>query len=313
MMRAMVEVVSPGFLSTVQDLGRPGWTHLGISPGGAADRQALIVGNRLIGNAESAAAIEMTMVGGNFRFAGDVWIAVTGGRCSLTVDGVPMTSWYAFQIRTGQTLRIGSIEWGVRAYLCIFGGIDEPCVLGSRATFLSGNWGGHRGRKLEAGDRLEIGDSIAGVPASRRAPLLLRKLYETTEPLRVTRGRQWTWLTDSAQHLFFESEYEVTSEADRKGLRLQGPGLPLREMRELLTEGVANGTVQIPANGQPLLLFCEQQTTGGYPKVATVIQADLFRLGQLRPGEKIRFKEVSLEEAWEIDREREKLCRRLSI
>lgn len=325
--RFLLEVASPGFFSSIQDLGRPGLAHLGVSAGGAADPQALKVGNRLVGNEDGAAAIEMTFTGGSFRFLQPAWVAIAGGHCQVTVDGFEMATWYSFKVEAGQRLHIGSIGPGARAYLCVHGGFEVPPVLGSRSTFVSSGWGGLEGRSLASGDLLQGAAKGSGhgarqivrSPANRRSSVVLRKLYSPPSigsnstrsevRIRVTRGPQAEWFDEVSLRAFFERPYVVTSELDRKGVRLEGPALALKEKREMLTEGVCAGVIQVPGGGQPIVLGCESRTTGGYPKIANVIRADLFWIGQLSPGCEVSFEEVDLETAWALARGREEICR----
>lgn len=306
-----VEVISGGLFSTIQDLGRIGWAHFGVSRGGAADPVSLRLANRLVGNKDKAAAIEMTVMGGSFRFLRDAWIAVTGSECSPRLDGEPLSMWTSFPVRAGQVLSMGPIEGGLRAYLAIGGGVDVPKLMGSRSTFVGGGWGGFLGRELQSGDILRVFSSREAIGGYRRVRSTVRDWFqaEAHSTVRAIRGPQWNWFSDEAQHLFFSQEFLVTSEADRRGIRLEGTPLKWATQyqgEELVTEGVAAGSVQVPSGGQALVLYCEQQTAGGYPKVATVASADLFRLGQVKPGSRLRFIEVSLEEAWQLVRERER-------
>lgn len=307
----VLEVVSGGFYSTIQDLGRRHQAHLGVARAGAADPIALRIGNRLVGNEDGAAAIEMTSMGGSFRFLDDAWIAVTGASATATADGQTLAPWTSFPVRRGQTLLVGALEHGMRAYLCIHGGIGVEPLLESRSTFVSGGWGGLDGRELRGGDRIHRGDQARGPAGYRRANSAIRRIYNETDcVLRVVRGPQWDWFTPAAHAEFFAKAMSITGDANRRGLRLSGPSLPYKselQDRELVTEGVANGAIQVPQGGQPLLLFCEQQTTGGYAKIANVIRADWFRIGQLKPGGKILFQLTDLDQAWRINAAFEKL------
>jgi len=306
-----LEVISGGLFSTIQDLGRIGWSHFGISRGGAADPVSLRLANRLVGNKEKAAAIEMTLTGGSFRFLRDAWIAVTGSECSPRLNGEPLSMWTSFPVRAGQVLSIGPIDGGLRAYLAIGGGIDVPKLMGSRSTFVGGGWGGFSGRELQSGDVLCVFKPREPFGNYRRVRSTVRRWFQgdAHSVVQAIRGPQWNWFSENAHCAFFSQEFLVTTEADRRGIRLDGPPLSWAAEyvgEELVTEGVAAGSIQVPSGGQALVLYCEQQTTGGYPKIATVASADLFRLGQLKPGSRLRFVEVSLEEAWQLARERER-------
>lgn len=301
-----VEILRPGPFSTIQDGGRLMAAHLGISRGGAADPLAFAVGNRILGNDPRATAVEMTGMGMGVRFQKDAWFTVTGSACAPVLDGKPVEMWTPVQASAGQTLEMGAIE-KLRAYFFMRGGFSADELLGSRSTFINGGWGGYDGRALKTGDILCEDDLAAGDPSYRARSLVLKRAYaENFGVLRATRGPQWDFFSDNARRAFFDSEYEVTNEANRLGLRLSGVNLEYAASEretEMISEGVAAGAVQVPAGGAPLILFCEQATTGGYPKIANIVYADLFRLGQLKPGDKIRFKEIQREEAWDLTRE----------
>ncbi len=278
-------VVTPGLLTTVQDLGRYGYGPMGVSPSGACDPVALRIGNLLLGNPEGAAALEMTLLGGTFEFPRGAEIALTGADFGAKIDGTPAAPWTVHRVPAGGRLATGLSRDGARCYLCIAGGPDVARVLGSASTHVLSGLGG---RPLRTGDVLPIGParSQPRVPAP---PLRV----EYRKVLRVTRGAQADWFTTD----LCEGAYRVTEQADRMGLRLEGPALYSDGERSMVTEGVPLGAVQAPPGGQPIILFVEQQTTGGYPKIANVIAADLPSVAQLRPRDEIRFEWVSPEEA----------------
>jgi KipI family sensor histidine kinase inhibitor len=310
----ILKIESSGFYSTVQDHGRDGWTHLGVSPGGAADPLALKIGQQLVGNSSKAAAIEMTSHGGVFTFLKDTWFAVTGADCSPELDQQKIKMWTAVPVSAGQRLVTGRIEKNLRSYLHLHGGLGVESLLQGRSTVTSGGWGGWQGRTLVAQDVLPAGNQIQSSPTFRRCDEKIKFLYHENDVqlLRVTRGPQRQWFAKEAVNDFFAQEFEVSNEVNRLGLRLVGPAMSYHKDfkdKELISEGVADGAIQVPAGGQPMILFCEQRTTGGYAKIANVIQADRFRLGQLRPGQKIRFQEVDLEEAWRLNHELEVLLK----
>jgi biotin-dependent carboxylase-like uncharacterized protein len=274
------------------------------------------VGNRLVGNLETAAAIEMTATGGSFRFLKESWVACAGADFQLRLNQFPMAMWYSFRVKAGDMLAFGSPSFGLRSYLCVRGGIEVPFVLGSRSTLLSSSLGGFEGRELRGGDRIHVGTQTHLAGAYRRAGIAVRSQYRLLEDIRVTRGPQWSWFDDEYRKRFFDQEFDVSAEANRRGVRLntevggEAGVLGAREKVDMITEGVSAGAIQVPPGGHPIILFCEQQTTGGYPKIANVIRADLFKIGQLRPGAKVRFREVGLAEAWKANAEMEALCRR---
>ena len=284
-----LHVIAPGFLTTVQDLGRFGWAHFGISASGAADALALRAGNLLVGNAENAAALEMTLTGGEFQFEGDAVIALTGSDFGA---GAPM--WTAFVMKSGQTLRCGPSKSGARAYLAVRGGLDVPKVMGSASVHVMTGVGG---RPLGKGDRITIGNSAVRRPraAARNTPR-----YESRASLRVTPGPQASWFGSE----LYANRYAVSEESNRMGIRLKGPALA-SPGGHMITEGVPLGAIQVPPDGQPIVLFVEHQTTGGYPKPANVISADFWRLGQMRPRDEVRFERVTMEGAVELLRVQE--------
>ena len=292
----MIHVKSPGLFTTVQDLGRNGFGPLGVSASGAADPVALHVGNRLAGNPKTCAALEMTLVGGSFIFSRQSVVAITGSDFGATLDGGPVPGWTAFEIGAGQTLAFGPTRTGARCYLCLRGGIDVPRFLGSASTHILTGLGGFEGRALRKGDTLAVGDSSSEIRLRSVAPAMLSKLLPRGS-LRVTAGPQDDWFTETARAAFYTEAYRVTEESNRMGLRLEGPPVLQTRMEQMITEPVALGAIQVPGGGQPIILFVEQQTTGGYPKIANVIAADLARVGQLRPRDEIRFEWVTHSEA----------------
>jgi antagonist of KipI len=293
-----VRVTKPGLLTTVQDLGRCGCAHLGVSTGGAADALSLRMANTLVGNRENSPALEMTLLGAALAFEADAVVAITGAmaECIVTTpDGgrelAPL--WEPFLLRAGERLDCGATTEGARLYLAIAGGFEVPRVLGSASTFLPGRLGGIEGRALRAGDTLEAGGEFG--PPRGVHPRALDGLF--AREVRVTPGPQRDWFDDAAFARFLASEYEVSGDSNRNGIRMKGAPVAPKEGRQLLTEGVSLGAIQAPGDGQPIILFVDQQTTGGYPKIANVIAADMHRVGQLKPRDVVRFHEVTVEEA----------------
>ena len=301
-----IHVQAPGLLTTVQDLGREGFGPMGVSPSGAADAIALRVGNRLVGNPEGVAALEMTLLGGTFVFPEGAILALTGSDFGATLDEVPVPLWTSFQARTGQALRVGPTRSGARCYLSVQGGIAVEPLLNSSSTHLLSGSGGHEGRALRKGDVLKIGPSAAPFLKSSVSASVLAKL-SPRKALRVTPGPQDDWFSAEARHVFLASSYRVAEESNRMGLRLEGPPLAMDSTGEMISEGVSLGAVQITAGGLPIILFVEQQTTGGYAKIANVISADFHSLGQLRPRDEIRFESVDWSSARSLLMEQEAL------
>jgi len=302
----VIQVQEPGLFTTVQDLGREGFGPLGVSASGAADAISLRMGNRLVGNAEGAAGLEMTLLGGTFLFPEGAVIALAGSDFGATLDGKPVELWTAFESRPGQALRLGPTCSGARCYLCVRGGIAVKLFLGSASTHILSGLGGHDGRALRKGDVLNIG---AASVSSRERSLSARALKElqARKVLRVTPGPQSDWFPESARRLFYESRYRVAEESNRMGIRLEGAIVPVPSGGEMISEGVSLGAIQVPEGGKPIILFVEQQTTGGYPKIANVISADFHSLGQLRPRDEIRFERIDWETARALLREQGEL------
>jgi antagonist of KipI len=299
-------VESPGLLTTVQDLGRPGFGPLGVSPSGAADSVALRLGNLLVGNKPGAAALEMTLLGGSFVFPDGAAVALTGADLAATLDGRAVEMWTPQTIPPGKRLVCSSTRNFARGYLAVAGGVQVPSFLGSASTHLLSGVGGHNGRALRKGDVLKL-----GTPAKK---ILNRKISEhvllTLMPrkvLRVTDGPQIDTFSERSKAAFFRGNFAVSESSDRTGLRLEGNRLHSNADGEMITEGVSLGAIQLTPSGQSIILFVEQQTTGGYPKIANVIGTDLHRLGQLRPRTIIRFERTSLAVARSLWMEQEKL------
>ncbi len=292
-----IEIVKPGALDSVQDLGRPGRMRSGVTPGGACDRAALILGNRLVGNSPDAAGIESTLVGPTLRFHADAVVALTGADAGARLNGRPALNWEPFAVREGDELALGAMRDGARTYLCVAGGIDAPIVLGGRGTDLFGKFGGWQGRALAAGDRLPLGEPLAPAADLLRRRLVAPLVRDSATPVRVVLGPQRDRFTEEGIATLLGAPYAVTPQSDRMGLRLRGPALEHRDGADLISEGIAAGAIQAPGDGQPIVLLPARQTVGGYPKIATVIGADLDRLGQARPGDTLRFAAVDLADA----------------
>jgi antagonist of KipI len=299
-------VHDPGLFTTVQDLGRDGFGPIGVSPSGAADTIALRLGNRLVGNAMGAAALEMTLVGGTFVFRDDAVVALTGSDFGATLDGVSVATWTSFEARAGATLRLGPTRSGARGYVCVHGGIDVKPFLGSASTHVMTGLGGLDGRPLRKGDEVAIGTATV----SFRKRTVVRRTLERLAPrkiLRVTPGEQSASFAESSRRMLYDGVYRVLEQSNRMGIRLDGPPIAGDAGGEMITEGVSLGAVQVPPGGLPIVLFVEQQTTGGYPKIANVVSADLASLGQLRPRDEVRFQPVALDAARALWIEQERL------
>ena len=303
-----LEIRRSGVFTTVQDLGRPGCGSIGVPTGGAADALALRLANRLVGNHEGAAVLEMTLAGAEIAFTADAWVALAGSRFAATLEGLPVPHAAAFAVRAGQVLNIGNTLQGARSVLAVSGGLDVPPLLGSRSTFVAGGFGGIDGRPLRRGDRFETGAIVADArPRAARERLL--PAYAADTLVRVMLGPQLEAFTAAARATFLSSTYRVSPRSDRAGLRLEGPPIAHGGAADLLPEGIACGGIQVPADGQPILLGCDHPTTGGYTKIATVIAADLWRAAQAKPGDRLRFVAVEVGEARALYQRQEELLR----
>lgn len=298
-----VRVITHGMLTTVQDLGRYGYAHLGISPSGAADSLALRIANRVVGNLENAPVLEMTLVAATLEFREPATISLAGAAIQSGSQSLPL--YEPLEIRPGFTLHGGPLIAGARCYLAIRGGFKIPHVMESASTHIAAHFGGINGRALRAGDILEC-DTLP-CTSVRPAPTQIRELFQQAGRIRVTPGLQWDWFANEMTHRFVSTQFEVSEQSDRSGLRLVGPEIRARHNFELLTEGVPLGAIQVPPNAQPIILFVDQQTTGGYPKIANVATVDLHRIGQLRPRDKISFELISVESAINLLRNQERI------
>jgi biotin-dependent carboxylase-like uncharacterized protein len=281
---ATLQVLRPGLLSTVQDLGRPGFAHLGVPRSGAADPDSLLLGNRLLGNPPDAAAIETTALGLDVRLDRARWVAVTGAICRVTIAGRPADLHAPQYVPAGAPLSIGRAEHGLRAYLAVSGGIACPPVLGSRSTDTLSGIGP---APLAAGAVLPLGPAV-GAPAP--VDIAPRPRIPETASLRLILGPRDDWFADGAIDGLFAAVYRVSSASNRVGVRLDGPPVPARHSGGLPSEGMVLGAVQIPAGGRPIVFLADHPTTGGYPVVGVVHPDDLWMVAQAAPGTPVRFR-----------------------
>jgi biotin-dependent carboxylase-like uncharacterized protein len=280
----MIEVLRPGPLTTVQDLGRPGYAHLGVGRSGAADRASLRLANRLVGNPEDAAGLEITLGGFAARLGRRAVVAVTGAPAPVTLAGRGVAGYGPVAVEPGDELELGLPDRGVRTYLAVRGGLDLPAVFGSRSTDLLGGLGPPA---VAAGTRLPVGTRTAGFPTVDLAPVPDLPA-ELVLPARA--GPRADWFVPAALDLLGSRPYQVTAASNRVGLRLSGPSLRPAGARELPTEGLVEGAVQVPPNGQPIVMLADHPVTGGYPVIAVVDEAAIAVAAQARPGDPIRFR-----------------------
>ena len=290
----------PGPFTTIQDRGRFGYQHMGVPVSGALDPFAHRAANLLVGNGPDCATLEITFLGPDLEVLNPADIAVTGAAMTLSVNGRPAPQWSSFRVRSGDRVRFGQATSGCRAYLAVTGGFDVPEVMGSRSTYVSGAIGGLSGGPLQAGDILARGPGRLLEKALR---LPQHPLYASEIHLRALPGPQDDCFASSLE-IFFSSVYSVTDKVNRMGYRLRGPVLDREPQapKSIISEPSVAGNVQVPPDGQPIILLVEQ-TIGGYTKIATVVTADLFKIAQARPGDRVRFHRVTLEAAHEHYRE----------
>lgn len=298
-------VIKPGLLTTVQDRGRLGFRAFGLSPGGAMDSLAARVANLLAGNGPDAALLEMTLLGGTFRFQSRAYVAVCGADMDGRLNGVPVRNWSAFAVPAGGELTFGHAAHGCRAYLAVRGGICLPPVLGSRATFLRAGIGGFGGRALRVADLIPFAKQSGAMPGPRFLPAQLVPDYPDEIRLRVLPGPQDDLFTPEGVRTFFSSVYTVTPRNDRMGYCLSGPPIRHRSGADIISDALCAGAVQVPGDGLPLIMTADHQTTGGYAKIGAVIGPDLFRLAQARQGTRVRFVRCSDREAVRVLRVQE--------
>jgi antagonist of KipI len=291
-----VVVIKPGMLTTVQDRGRWGFQSSGVPVAGPMDPLSHRVANALVGNDADAATLEVTWLGPDLEFEDERVVAIAGADFSLTIEGRPMPSAAAFLVPAGARLRFGPRRSGARAYLAIAGGVAVPPVLGSRSTHVISAMGGMAGRSLRAGDRVPLGPASAA-SAVGAIPPPPEALSDGIARLRVMAGPQHEYFTDDVFETLCSASYTVAANSDRMGFRLEGPRLVHKGSDDIISDATPLGVLQVPASGQPILLMADRQTTGGYPKVATLITADLTVAGQLAPGDRVAFEICSAGDA----------------
>lgn len=304
----MIKVIKPGLATSVQDLGREGYYHLGIPPSGALDQYALQAANHLVGNPPDAAGLECALVGPELEFQQDALVAVCGAQMPVLLDDREQRPDTAFAVRAGQVLRFSYPAAGARAYLAVAGGIDVPMALGSRSTYALGGLGGFHGRKLAAGDLLPVGVPSGRGRAGASLPMALRQALGGEVLLRVVPGLYFHRLTEAAAKRFFTDAWTVGSEADRIGYRYKGGGALSFQAREqpfgagsdpsnIVDSCYPIGSIQVPAGLEPIILHRDAVSGGGYAMIGTVISADLDLIGQMQPNQQARFLAVTLEDA----------------
>lgn len=298
-----LQIIHSGPLLTIQDKGRFGYLKYGIGNAGPMDRKAYERANLLVGNTKGEAVLEATVMGPEIRFTEDCICAITGADMNPMLNEVPIENNRPFLAPKDSVLKMAFTVNGCRSYLAFAGGIDVPLVMGSRSTDIKCRIGGLNGRKLQDGDELELGESLTEYEqVLKRSKKLLKEQtkYDKDITVRVIMGPQEYAFSEEGIHAFLNETYEVTSESDRMGIRLKGTEIASKSGVDIVSDGIAEGSIQISNNGQPIILMADHQTTGGYAKIATVISADLPLLAQALPGSTVRFQKVELEEGQKI-------------
>lgn len=291
----MIHIEKPGMLTTVQDLGRRGFQQYGVIVSGAMDDYSLQLANILVGNTRGEAVLEVTMGGLRFRTTDHCVIAVTGATVHATLNDETLPCYRPVPLKPGDVVQLGPLLDGCRNYIAFRGGLILPPVMASKSTYLRASLGGYHGRALKRGDTIQVEAHTAEVVRWQAEPAH----YNRTEwTIRFMAGPEWAQFTEASQQHFTSRIYQVTPAADRMGYRLNGPGLARREATELLSDAVLFGTIQVSNDGQPTVLLADRQTTGGYARIAQVIASDVHLFGQMKPGDSIRFTQISLEESY---------------
>ncbi|GGO58974.1 urea carboxylase [Roseovarius pacificus] len=316
-----LKIVKSGLATTIQDMGRPGYFHLGIPEGGAMDRLSMRAANMLVGNPEEAAGLEAVFMGPEIEFTQEASVAVTGAELPVMVDGEPRETWTSFTMKPGQVLSFGFLQAGARAYIAVSGGIATEPDLGSRSTYPIGALGGVEGRAVQPGDELPVGDAPT-VAEGRSVPAALRRGPGNPAELRVLTGLYWYRLTDTAGQQFFEDTWTVAAEADRMGYRFKG-GRPLEfvEREQPFGAGAdpsnivdgcySYGSIQVPGGTEPIVLHRDAVSGGGYFTLGAIISADMDLIGQLQPNTQVNFVNVDMDTALAARADRKAIIRKI--
>jgi biotin-dependent carboxylase-like uncharacterized protein len=288
----LLKILKPGLMMTVQDRGRHGLLRSGVSRSGPMDQSSFDIAMALVGNGPDAAGLEFAYIGGTLEVTEPVYFAVTGGAVEIRIDGAMVPAWESHQLLPGQILTIGGLRDAVWGYIAISGGVDTPAVLGSRATHLRTAIGGLEGRALVEGDELPLGDCQTGKP--RRLTSMWRRRRGA---IRVIAGPQDDYFDRQAWDMFLKTPFSVSNKRDRMAMMLDGPAIVAAKGNDIVSDATLSGSIQVPGSGHPIVLMADRQTTGGYPKIATVSSVDLPRLAQMPTGSSFRFTRIAQHEA----------------
>lgn len=292
-----MKIEDSGILTTVQDGGRFGYEQFGVSPSGPMDAKAMHIGNILVDNEIGEACLETTIMGPTIRFDDFSVIALTGGDCSPTLNGKPVSMYRAISVKAGDVLKMGMVNKGCRSYLTVAGGINVPVLMNSKCTMVGKNFGGYDGRKLKAGDSLALTAPKKTLPNMAARLAFPDKVSGPRHTLRVIMGPQDDMFTEQGLQTFLSSDYKVGQAFDRQGYRLEGPIIEHKVDGNIISDGIVTGSIQVPTDGHPIVMLAEHQTVGGYTKIATVISVDLPIIGQCKAGDVISFEKIAIEDA----------------
>ena len=301
-----IKVITPGMLSTIQDGGRKGFAAMGFNASGVMDVRSYHIANALVGNFTDEAVIEMTYLGGSFKFLESNYIAITGADMSPKLDGVPVEMYTTVFVKQDETLTFSTAESGMRAYIAVRGGIDVPVIMGSRSTNLKCKLGGLDGRPLKAGDIVPCRDVYDEFHKHLIHSAPKEDFGSDEITVRVLLGPQDDYFTDHGIKTFLNSTYTVTNESDSMGCKRSGEKIEYKNTVDIISDGIVFGSIQIPRTGNPIIMLADRQTTGGYAKIATVISVDLPLLAQARPGTKVRFELIDRQKAERLLKQEQK-------
>lgn len=294
-MKCNIKVTRPGACTTVQDLGRIGYQKFGIPVAGVMDEFAASVANFLVGNERNEAVLEITYLGPTLAFQEEMLIGIAGADVSPKLNGTPVPVWESFTVKKDDVLSFGSVKSGVRAYIAFAGFIDVPLVNGSKSTLMKSKIGGFQGRMLQAGDELSVCVRHGAVP--QRLPARFIPAYPHSNEIAVCLGPQDDYFTEQGIADFFRQPYTITANADRMGIRLEGIAVVHKAKADIISDAAVIGSIQVPADGKPIILMADRQTTGGYAKIGTVIKEDIVKLAQMASKDTIQFRRISMEDA----------------
>ena len=300
-----IKIIKPGLLTTIQDKGRWGYQKFGMNVAGVMDDFATRIANLLIGNDEYEAVLEITLMGVEILFNCDEVISITGSNMNPKLNGSPVPMWTSLLVQAGDKLSSSGAVSGLRTYIAFSRGFEVPEIMGSKSTYTRGKLGGFEGRKLNKDDTIKLGEKKISEWGSY-LPEKEKPVYDKHKIIRVVLGPQDDYFHQEEIDVFLNSTYTITSEADRMGYRLEGPKINHINAADIVSDGITIGSIQIPGHGSPIIMMADRQTTGGYTKIATVITPDLSILGQMSPGNTMKFEMVSVEESHGIYREYEK-------